>query len=142
MAYDPEIKDRDLQYGYLLSICERIETEATNDLERPTTALRLMSVYRATPGIVMPDLIMRMQVSYMQKLSYSSRSFFQRMIDRCVAIIAETESEGGTEGMPLGNRFLLGYSMQRQRFYKFYRNADGAAELAGTASYAAKEVER
>lgn len=114
MALDESKHDRSYQFGRLLAVFERAELNTYDaKCKREPQALRLQSAFCARPLHTANILLQGVQ-PYMQQLKPQRRQMYRDMIDQIMAEIAEFPEH--ELNRPLGNSYLLGYSLQRLAF--------------------------
>lgn len=117
MALDPQKKDRSYQFGRLLAVMEKIETDtydATDD-KRVSNSMRLQSVYCREPMKYARLLDEQMNKAYMPKLKPASRGFYRTIIGQIFEIISEEPEKDWNK--PLRETYLIGYYLQRNALY-------------------------
>lgn len=117
MELDAGKKDRSYQFGRLLAVYEKIETDTYGKDEsgRETNAMRMQSVYCNQPMHYSAELEKQMERAYFPRLSEGSRIFYKQLIADILNVVYEfPESEWNR---PLGDTYLMGYYLQRKSFY-------------------------
>ena len=117
MALEPEKRDRSYQFGRLLAIMEKIETDTYSaaDDKRESNAMRLQSVFCREPMTYAALLEKQMDKAYLPKLSSKTRGFYKKLLGQIFEMISqEKESEWNK---PLQDTYLIGYYLQRNDLY-------------------------
>ena len=129
---DPEnVNNRDFQFGRLLAVLDRVERAALMEKDengkwkdiRTTNAKRYWNTYSRRPAKTY-KIIMENLRPYFRKLKPSSEEWYQTQIDD---IIAQIEPED-FNNMPLGEKYLVGYSLQRNEMKKEKQNIEEKIE--------------
>lgn len=111
MVLDETKRDRSYQFGRLLAVFERAELNTYNaKSEREPLALRLQKMFCTQP-MHTANILIRDTQCYFQKLKPQRRQMYRDMIDQIMSEIAQFPV--GELNRPLGNTYLLGYSLQR-----------------------------
>ena len=117
MELETEKKDRSYQFGRLLAVYEKIETDTYGKEEggRVPNAMRMQSVYCNQPMHYSAELEKQMERAYFPRISKGSQIFYKQMIADILNVIYEfPEAEWNR---PLGDTYLMGYYLQRKSFY-------------------------
>lgn len=117
MALNPQKQDRSYQFGRLLAVMEKIETDTfdSTDDKRTSNAMRLQSVFCKEPMKYANLLNMQMDKAYMPKLKPAQRVYYKRLLGQIIDIINnEPEKEWNK---PLKDTYLIGYYLQRNELY-------------------------
>lgn len=117
MALEKGRQDRSYQFGRLLAIFEKIETDTYGEDEsgREPNAMRLQSVYCNQPLHYSFELEKQMERAYFPRLSSGSQIFYKNLMGEIMdKIHSLPESEWNR---PLGDTYLLGYYLQRKELY-------------------------
>ena len=117
MALDPQKKDRSYQFGRLLAVIEKIETDTfdANDDKRVSNAMRLQSVYCREPMKYARLLDEQMNKAYLPKLKPASRGFYKATLGQIFEMISEEPEKDWNK--PLSETYLIGYYLQRNALY-------------------------
>ena len=111
MVLDETKRDRSYQFGRLLAVFERAELNTYNAKSaREPLALRLQKMFCTQP-MHTANILIRDTQCYFQKLKPQRRQMYRDMIDQIMSEIAQFPV--GELNRPLGNTYLLGYSLQR-----------------------------
>jgi CRISPR-associated protein Csd1 len=114
MALDQSKHDRSYQFGRLLAVFERAELNTYDVKEkRDPQALRLQSAFCARPMHTSHILMQGIQ-PYMERLGPERRKMYRDTIDQIMEKLDEFPE--GELNRPLGNTYLLGFSLQRLAF--------------------------
>ena len=120
MAFDPDRKDRDYQYGCLLAVMEKVERDTYGKEEtREPNAIRLQAVFCQKPLHTAKVLNERLE-PYFNRLKPQQRVYYKKRIGEIMECISECGAE--KVNAPLGDTYLLGYYLQRQNLYKSGKN--------------------
>ena len=117
MALKPDKKDRSYQYGRLLAVFEKVETDTyQQDETRDTNAIRMQSVFVRTPLHVAMNVEQQLEKAYFPRLTPKSRGFYKKLIGEIMEQIHEFPEEQWNR--PLEDSYLMGYYLQRNELYK------------------------
>ena len=118
--------DRSFQFGRLLAVLERVELDyyKKSGKYRETTANKNMSIFRQRPLDGYDRVSKWLETAYIPRTPAWAVSRYRKLVGEIMDILAEfTPAE---LNKPVGNTFLLGYSPQRNDFYKRNPNEDPA----------------
>lgn len=115
------VKNRDFQFGRLLAVLDQIERVALMEKDetgnwkeiRTTNAKRYWNAYSRRPAKTY-KIIMENLRPYFRKLGTSAEERYQTMIDDIIGQIAAEDFNN----IPLGEKYLVGYSLQRNEMRK------------------------
>ena len=116
LKLDPNKKDRSYQFGRLLAVMEKVETDTYNvEEQRESNAIRLQSAYCDRPWHY-TEVIHQKLAPYFSKQKPKARHFFRRLIGE---IMEELSTYPEKElDKKLSETYLLGYYLQRNELYK------------------------
>ncbi len=120
--------DRDFQFGRLLAVFDRVECVALSEKDatgkwkdiRTTNAKRYWNAYSRRPAKTCKTIIENLQ-PYFRKLKSTSGIWYRAQIDE---IITQIEEINGFSNKPLGEKYLVGYSLQRNEMKKEKHNKE------------------
>lgn len=117
MALEPQKKDRSYQFGRLLAVMEKIETDTYSEIDdkRVTNAMRLQSVFCREPMHYAEILERQMEKAYLPKLKPKARGFYKKTLGQIFDIISQEPESNWNK--PLGDTYLIGYYLQRNELY-------------------------
>ena len=112
MTLNPTNTNRDYLFGRLLAIADKVEKDAyKNTTARTTNAMKYMSNYQRKPIDTWNTLYLRL-IPYLEKSAYKER--YGKLVDEVMNLFQENEFNNNS----LTPVFLLGFSNQRNDFYK------------------------
>lgn len=116
MALEPERKDRSYQFGRLLAVMEKIETDTYDSSEgREPNAIRLQSVFVRRPGYIARIVMEQLKSAYYPRLRVGQRIFYDRLIGEIMDKISECGEADYNK--PLTETYLPGYYLQKNALY-------------------------
>ena len=116
MALEPERKDRSYQFGRLLAVMEKIETDTYDSSEkREPNAMRLQSVFVRRPGYIARIVMEQLKSAYYPRLRVGQRIFYDRLIGEIMDKISECGEADYNK--PLTETYLPGYYLQKNALY-------------------------
>ena len=121
MSLEKDKKDRSYQFGRLLAVFEKIESDALSDKKdenkkiRETSAMRLQSAFVQRPADTSKIIMNNLKNAYYQKLDAGFRVYYEKIIGEIFEIISEFSADFNK---PLTPEYLLGYYLQQNEFYK------------------------
>lgn len=121
MALEPEKNDRSYQFGRLLAVYEKMETDTytDNDNTRLSNAIRLQSVYCKQPLHYARILEEQINRAYLGQLNPGSRIWYKNIIDQIMSVLSKFPDE--QLDRPLTDSYLIGYYLQRNEFYQSHK---------------------
>ena len=125
MALKPDKMDLSYQYGRLLAVLEKAETD-TYDREggRESNAVRMQSVFVQRPQYAAARVLEQLKKAYFPRLSVAGRSYYERLIGEIYAMIDEFPEQD--QNRPLQDSYLMGYYLQRNELWRSKKNNDDA----------------
>ena len=121
MSLEKDKKDRSYQFGRLLAVFEKIESDALSDKKdenkkiRETSAMRLQSAFVQRPADTSKIIMNNLKNAYYPKLDAGIRVYYEKIIGEIFEIISEFSADFNK---PLTPEYLLGYYLQKNEFYK------------------------
>ena len=117
MSWELTRKDRSFQFGRLLAIMERAESDLyykTNET-RQTNAIKFMSEFRQRPWGVFERINRQLHQAYLNRIEPWQAARYERLKDEVCRILCEfPENE---LNKPLSDNYLMGYELQRNDFF-------------------------
>ncbi len=116
MSLDKEKKDRSYQFGRLLAVMEKVESDTYTytDESREPNAIRMQSVFCEKPFHTANIINGRLK-PYFNKLSPSSRAYYRSLIGKIMEELSNYDD--AQLNRPLGDTYLMGYYLQRNELY-------------------------
>lgn len=123
---EPEKRERSYQFGRLLAVMEKIETDTfSSDENRESNAIRLQSVFCERPWQY-TEIIHQKLAPYFAKHKANGRRYYKRLIGQ---IMEELSSFPEQElNKKLNETYLLGYYLQRNAMYEKHAKDIGLNE--------------
>ena len=127
MSLEKDKKDRSYQFGRLLAVFEKIESDALSDKKdenkkiRETSAMRLQSAFVQRPADTSKIIMNNLKNAYYPKLDAGIRVYYEKIIGEIFEIISEFSADFNK---PLTPEYLLGYYLQQNEFYKKRETTD------------------
>lgn len=123
MSLEKDKKDRSYQFGRLLAVFEKIESDILRDRgeDRETNALRLQSVFVQRPADASKIIMNNLKTAYYPRLDAGIRVYYEKIIGEIFEIISEFSADFNK---PLTPEYLLGYYLQKNEFYKKRETTD------------------
>lgn len=114
MSLDRTSASRDYLYGRLLAVAERIEDVALRaaNVERPTTASRLMQRFSDRPFATWPTIYKQLD-PYMRQLKTSRPGFLTNMEKELDEVMGLFDTNEFKSEKSLSGEFLLGFHAER-----------------------------
>ena len=118
MSLEKDKKDRSYQFGRLLAVLEKIESDVLRERgeERETSALRLQSVFVQRPAYAAKVIMDGLKTAYYPRLSAGRRAYYEAMIGEIFENLSQFCDDNYNK--PLTETYLLGYYLQRNDMYK------------------------
>lgn len=118
MSLEKDKKDRSYQFGRLLAVLEKIESDVLRERgeERETSALRLQSVFVQRPAYAAKVIMDGLKTAYYPRLSAGRRAYYEAMIGEIFENLSQFCDYNYNK--PLTETYLLGYYLQRNDMYK------------------------
>ncbi len=120
--------DRSYQFGRLLAIYEKMETDTYRNKDdqgesdkRLSNAIRLQSVYCKQPLHYADILEQQINRAYLGRLSKGSQIYYKTQISQIMEQIFASATSQEELNKPLEPTYLLGYYLQRQEFFKSHK---------------------
>ncbi len=115
MTLDYENADRSYLFGRLLAVAELVERSTySNDEKREPNAIRYQSMFYKKP-LTTWTVIHESLAPYFQKLTPGSRKYFKDIIGEIFAAFKQEDENNMNK--PLGEKYLIGYYLQRKELY-------------------------
>lgn len=116
MSLDKEKKDRSYQFGRLLAVMEKVESDTYTytDESREPNAIRMQSVFCEKPFHTANIINGRLK-PYFNKLSPSSRAYYRSLIGKIMEELSNYDD--AQLNRPLSDTYLMGYYLQRNELY-------------------------
>jgi CRISPR-associated protein Csd1 len=126
MTLDYSETDRSYLFGRLLAVAEKVEraTYSKEDTREPN-AIRLQSAFVHHPMYTWA-ILEKALIPYFQKLNPGSRKFYKDIISNIVTAICENDKT--ILNKSLGEKYLLGYYLQRAELNTFKNNDENNEE--------------
>ena len=117
MTWELDRRDRSFQFGRLLAVMERGETDyyAKTQETRQTNAIKFMSEFRQRPWFVFERLNRQLHQAYLNRIAPWQANRYERLVGEIVAILGEFPEEELNK--PLEVTYLMGYELQRNSFF-------------------------
>lgn len=116
MSLEENKKDISYQYGRLLAIMEKIEIDTYKDGgERETNAIRLQTVFSRRPQYATRIIMEQLKKAYMPRLNPGAKKYYEKLIGEIMEMISKFSDD--EQRKALGDTYLLGYYLQRNRLY-------------------------
>lgn len=123
MSLDPNKKDISYQYGRLLAVMEKIESDTySNGSERETNAIRLQSIFSRRPQYATRIIMEQLKKVYIPRLSKVSQNYYEKLIGEIMEEISVFSDDD--QRKTLGDTYLLGYYLQRNSLYTKKENME------------------
>lgn len=117
MALKPEKMDLSYQYGRLLAVLEKAETDTYAPTEgRESNAVRMQAVYAQRPQYAAARILEQLKKAYFSRLPMASRVYYERLIGEIYAMIDEFPEQ--EQNRPLKDSYLMGYYLQRNELWR------------------------
>lgn len=118
MSLEKDKKDRSYQFGRLLAVLEKIESDVLRERgeDRETSALRLQSVFVQRPAYAAKVIMDGLKTAYYPRLSAGRRAYYEAMIGEIFENLSQFCDDNYNK--PLTETYLLGYYLQRNEMYK------------------------
>lgn len=121
MALNPEKHDLSYQYGRLLAVLEKAETDTYEpNSGRESNAIRMQSVFVQRPQYAARCVLEQLKKAYFPRLRQSARNYYERLIGEIYAMIDEFPEQ--EHNRPLQDAYLMGYYLQRNDLWKSRKN--------------------
>lgn len=128
MAWELDRHDRSFQFGRLLAVMERGESDYYSKTQetRQTNAIKFMSEYRQRPWFVFERLNRQLHQAYLNRIAPWQANRYERLVGEIVGILGEfPEAE---LNKPLEDTYLMGYELQRNDFFTRKENDEKEME--------------
>lgn len=125
MAWELDRKDRSFQFGRLLAVMDRAERDfyyRTQEDKRETSAMKRMSAFRQHPMHIYEEINRHLYDAYLSRIEVWQKKRYEKLRDEIIGIIMQIAEEDIDK--PLKDTYLLGYSRQRQEFFKSKNDQD------------------
>lgn len=125
MAWELDRKDRSFQFGRLLAVMDRAERDfyyRTQEDKRETSAMKRMSAFRQHPMHIYEENNRHLYDAYLSRIEVWQKKRYEKLRDEIIGIIMQIAEEDIDK--PLKDTYLLGYSRQRQEFFKSKNDQD------------------
>lgn len=118
MSLERDKKDRSYQFGRLLAVLEKIETDVLKDRgeDRETSAIRLQPAFVQRPAQTEKIIIEGLKKAYYPRLSAGRKAYYESLIGEIQENLSQFPDESFNK--PLTETYLLGYYLQKNDFYK------------------------
>ncbi len=128
MTWELDRRDRSFQFGRLLAVMERGETDyyAKTQETRQTNAIKFMSEFRQRPWFVFERLNRQLHQAYLNRIAPWQANRYERLVGEIVAILGEFPEEELNK--PLEDTYLMGYELQRNSFFTKKENDEKETE--------------
>lgn len=127
MALEKDRKDISYQYGRLLAVLEKAESDTYDAVNaRDTNAMRLQSAFCAHPAQTAKVMIEQVKVGYYPKLKPASKVFYDRLIGEIYENISNFDESKWNA--PLKETYIMGYYLQKNALYTKKENDNINAE--------------
>nr|WP_297708485.1 type I-C CRISPR-associated protein Cas8c/Csd1 [uncultured Butyrivibrio sp.] len=123
MQVEPEKHDRSYQYGRLLAILEKAESDTYQENEkgiRETNAIKMQSVFSKRPQNTSRILIEQIKNAYYPRLKASSRVYYEKLIGEIFEVLSSFPE--GEQNKALADNYLMGYYLQKNELYSSRKN--------------------
>lgn len=118
MEWPLDKKDRSFQFGRLLAAMEKAEEDYYFDASRPnktTNAIKELSAFKQRPMRVAERVNEKLEISYLPRMKEWRRNGYRRLRGEIMEILSQCD---GDMNAPLNEFYLVGYSLQRNQFFK------------------------
>ena len=125
MAWELDRKDRSFQFGRLLAVMDRAERDfyyRTQEDKRETSAMKRMSAFRQHPMHIYEEINRHLYDAYLSRIEVWQKKRYEKLRDEIISNIMQIAEEDIDK--PLKDTYLLGYSRQRQEFFKSKNDQD------------------
>lgn len=124
MSLEKDRNDRSYQFGRLLAVLEKIESDVLKERneDRETGALRLQSVFVRRPGYAAKIIMDGLKTAYYPRLSAGRRAYYEAMIGEIFEKLSPFFDDDYNK--PLTETYLLGYYLQKNEMYKKKENKE------------------
>ena len=124
---EPNKKDRSYQFGRLLAVMEKVETDTYDSSEqREANAIRLQSAFCERPWHY-TNIIHQKLAPYFARHKQNARRYFKKLIGE---IMEELSAYPDYElDKRLADTYILGYYLQRNELYRKHAKNDAAEEV-------------
>lgn len=122
MALEPNKQDLSYQYGRLLAVLEKIETDTYGVGEdgRESNAIRMQAVFCQKPQYAASRVLEQLKRAYLPRLKPGTRAYYEKLMgDIYEQISAFPDHE---LNRPLKDTYLMGYYLQKNELYKSRSN--------------------
>ncbi len=118
MALVSEKKDRSYQYGRLLAVMEKIETDVLNARgeARDTNAIRMQSIFVRRPAYATKIILDRLKNAYYPHLRQGQKIYYEKLIGEIMQVISECEDRQYDK--PLSETYVMGYYLQKNALWE------------------------
>ena len=127
MNLEPNKKDRSYQFGRLLAVMEKVETDTYDlNVKREANAIRLQSAFCERPWHY-TNIIHQKLAPYFARHKQNARRYFKKLIGE---IMEELSAYPDNElDKRLADTYILGYYLQRNELYRKHVKNDAAEEV-------------
>ena len=116
MSLEPDKKDRSYQYGRLLAVLEKAESDTyTQGEERDTNAIRMQSIFVQRPAYATKVIIEQLKNAYYPRLSSRKKVYYERIIGEIMQMISASGED--LYDKPLTETYVLGYYLQKNALW-------------------------
>ena len=124
---EPDKKDRSYQFGRLLAVMEKVETDTYDlNVKREANAIRLQSAFCERPWHY-TNIIHQKLAPYFARHKQNARRYFKKLIGE---IMEELSAYPDNElDKRLADTYILGYYLQRNELYRKHVKNDAAEEV-------------
>ena len=124
---EPNKKDRSYQFGRLLAVMEKVETDTYDlNVKREANAIRLQSAFCERPWHY-TNIIHQKLAPYFARHKQNARRYFKKLIGE---IMEELSAYPDNElDKRLADTYILGYYLQRNELYRKHVKNDAAEEV-------------
>ncbi len=132
MALEPNKPDLSYQYGRLLAVLEKIETDTygTGDDSREPNAIRMQAVFCQKPQYASSRILEQLKRAYLPRLKPGTRAFYEKLMGEIYEqISAFSDNE---LNRPLKDLYLIGYYLQKNELYKSHSDKKMEEEENGS----------
>ncbi len=117
MAWELDKQDRSFQFGRLLAVMERGESDYYSKTQetRQTNAIKFMSEFRQRPWFVFERINRQLHQAYLNRVEPWQANRYERLVGEITAILGSFPEEELNK--PLSDLYLMGYELQRNTFF-------------------------
>ena len=116
LALEPVKKDRSYQFGRLLAVLEKAETDTYERSEnRTANAIRLQPMYVRQPMHTFVIIMDQLKRAYYPRLHPGTRTRYERLIGEILDTITDCPRDTASDA--LTDTYLLGYYLQKKDLY-------------------------